>query len=133
MATTGEDIQAAFVAYLKTKTIVTSLLANASPVEVREAEWQGTDFLYPNIRISVDMVPQECGPYNADITIDTFSGEKSSKQAVHISAILTGLLHKRSFTSLGLRFSTVRVMKVNRPDRSIVAWLSQVNLFVQVT
>src|SRR5688572_8868497 len=119
MPTTGEDIQAAFIGYLKSKTIVTSLLASGTSQEIRESEWQGEDFSYPNIRIAVDMIPQECGPYNADITIDTFSTEKSSKQASHISAILTGLLHKKPFTQSGLRFSTVRVMRVNRPDRSI--------------
>jgi len=42
------DIQAAIVAKLKASTQVT---AKVSALEIREDQWQGTEFVYPNIRV----------------------------------------------------------------------------------
>ena len=133
MAKDGETVQANIITYLKSKTVVTSLLSTGAQ-EIREAEWQGEDFSYPNIRIGVDFMPaiEGCGPDDADITIDSFSAEKSSKQASHISAALKALLHKHPFQVGGMTFSTVVVRRVGRPERTIYGWMSQIDLFVQI-
>jgi len=51
----NDEIQTAIVAYLKTKTAITSLLITEDNptglVEIREDQWQGTEFDYPNIRV----------------------------------------------------------------------------------
>ncbi len=125
----GEDTQVAWIAYLRSKPQVTSLLAGGAN-EIKELEWQGEVFSYPNIRVSVDYYPSVngCGPDDFDLYIDVFSEEKSSKQAVHIAEVLQNLLHKKPFTQSGVKFPMVWVKKVDRPDRDIFAWRSTLHI-----
>ena len=128
----GRDVQAAMLAYLKSKPIVTSLLANNS--QVKELQWQGDEFLYPAIRISVDFYPSlpPCNPEKAEVYIDVFSEQKSSNEASLIAAALKDLLHEHPFTYNGVKFPVVVVEKVNRPERSIYAWQSTVKVMTKV-
>lgn len=124
----GETVQAAWVAYLKSQASLTSLLANAG--QVKELQWQGDDFVYPAIRVSVDYAPsiEGCGPDDITVYIDVFSEEKSSKQVAHITAVLQSILHKHPFTSLGIKFPMVNVQPIPRPVRDIYAWQSTVTV-----
>jgi hypothetical protein len=122
--------QKAWIADLKTRTSLVALSSNF-PLEIREAEWQGTDFTYPNIRVSLDFMPTQCGPQDADIYLEVFSDQKSSELATIISSKLVELYHNKPFTSNGIHFSTVIVRKVTHPDRSIYAWVSKVHIFCQ--
>lgn len=126
----GETTQASWIAYLKTKTNLTTLLTNGGANEIRESQWQGDVFSYPAIRVSVDYMPSinGCGPDNIDVYIDVFSEEKSSKQVAHIAATLQSILHKKPFTSLGVNFPLVAVNKVDKPERDIYAWKSRVHI-----
>lgn len=125
--------QEAWIADLKSRTQLTSLLVNGGAEEIREAEWQGTDFLYPNIRVSLDWMPpiEGCGPEDADVYLEVFSAQKSSKETTIIASKIAELYHKKPFTSNGIHFSTVVVRKVDKPNRSIYAWLSTVHIFCQ--
>lgn len=120
----GEQTQASWIAYLKSKSAVTVLLQNAG--QIKEGQWQGDEFTYPAIRVHVDYEPSVngCGPDDIEVTIDVFSEQKSSKQAAHIAAVLQGILHKHPFTSLGVNFPMVWVKKVDKPFRDIYAWKS---------
>lgn len=123
--------QEAWIADLKSRTQLTSLHSNF-PNEIREAEWQSTDFIYPNIRVSLDFVPNQCGPDNADVYIEVFSEQKSSKQVTTIASKILELYHNHPFTSNGIHFSTVIVRKVSNPDHSLpYAWMSRVHIFCQ--
>jgi hypothetical protein len=53
---TQEDVQKDWIASLKSKSAITSLLANGAE-EVRECEYQSDKFLYNNIRVGVDFTP----------------------------------------------------------------------------
>ena len=103
------------------------------PEEIREQEWQGTQFIYPNIRVSLDFMPSVngCGPDNADVYIEVFAEDKSSKLASTIASYIFSLYHKVPFTSLGIRFSTVVVRKVSAPTRSIYGWMSKVHIYCE--
>lgn len=138
---TVDEVQAAMVAYLKSKPAVTSLLPDTK--EIRESYWQGTDFSYPNIRVCVDFMPSinGCGPDKADITLESFSEEKSSRQAELLSSAMTKLLHKHPFSvtiqlpnqsSTTVKFPIVVVAKTDKAERSIFGWLSRTLLRVQV-
>ena len=115
---TNEDATIAWIAYLKAQLPITSLLN--SPLEIKELEFQGDSFLYPGIRVSLDFYPGEdnCFPDGMTVYLDTFSEQKSSKEAVHITAtILTILRNLSSFTQNGVRFFMIHVAKITRPDR----------------
>lgn len=124
----NESTQAAWIAYLKSKTQLTSLLANAG--QIKETQWQGDEFTYPAVRVHVDYMPSinGCGPDDIDVTIEVFSEEKSSKQAAHISAVLNSILQKRPFSQNGIKFPLVWVKKIHKPERDIFAWVSKLDI-----
>ena len=109
-------------------------LLNNESYRVKEAEWQGTDFAYPGIRIGVDLRPSinGCGPDTADINIEAFSEKKSSLEADTITGTLAVLLHKKPFTSDNIRFSTVVVKEVLKAEASIYGWKSRLLLMTQM-
>lgn len=126
------EIKSAMLSYLKSQISVTSLLLNSK--EIRESQWQGTDFSYPAIRISVDLFPSinGCGLDRADFVIETFVEEKSSLSADALSSSLYRLLHKHPFASLGVKFPIVVVSKISKPIRTTYGtWKSDVTLTTQ--
>lgn len=128
---TNEDATIAWVAYLKSQsTVLVPPLANIS--QIKELEWQGTDFVYPGIRVSLDYMPGEdnCFPDSMTVYLDTFSAEKSSKEAIHITALLLNLLRNLgSFTQNGVKFFMIHVTKITRPDRiESGAWQSTLEI-----
>ena len=128
-----ETFKASWIASLKSKTSLTSLLLAPGSDSIKEGQWQGTSFEYPAVRVGIDFMPSinRCGPDDGDVTIEVFSAEKSSKQAVHIATIISQLYHGHPFTSAGIMFNTVIVRKVHRPIKSIYAWVSKVDIFCQ--
>lgn len=131
MTATPEIFQTAWIASLKSKTNITSLLANAR--EIREIEWQGVDFDFPSIRVGLDYFPaiERCGPDDAEVHIKIYSDEKSSKKATHIASEIYTTYHGKAFIQSGIRFSTVIVRDIKRPDRSIYAWERDITIFCQ--
>lgn len=125
--TTGNDVQAAVVAHAKSKTSLTSLLSSAS--QIKELEWQGTDFVYPGVRISVDFYPpiNGCQP-RADVFFDVFSEQKSSNEASTIAGVIQDIYHRHPFTQSSVKFFSVIVNKVSKPDRTIYGWQSRVEI-----
>lgn len=135
MSADGEIFQAAWVASLKSKPQITALLTNGGANEVREQQYQGTDFEYPAVRVRVDFMPSinRCGVDNADVYIDVFSDEKSSKQAAHIAAIIQDLYHGHTMKYQSHLFPTLIVRKVKGPERSIYGWQANIRIFCQGT
>lgn len=101
--------------------------------EIRETEYQATDWVYPAIRVSLEFIPSinRCGPDDANVEIDVYSEEKSSKQASNISSRIYELYHGIPFEANGVRFSTVIVRDISKPERSIFAWMVKVKIFCQ--
>lgn len=135
MSANGEIFQAAWIANLKTRPTLTALLTNGGANEIRETQYQGTDFQYPAVRVRLDFMPSvnRCGVDDADVYIEVFSAEKSSKQAAHISATIQDLYHGHPFSYQGHIFSTMIVKKVDKPLESIFGWKSVVHVFCQGT
>jgi hypothetical protein len=127
---TGETAQAAWVAYLKNQPNIVALLRDA--LQIKEREWQGDDFVYPGIRVSLDLMPGEdsCFPDTMKVYLEVFSEEKSSKQASHIAGELTILLRNTaSFSQNGIKFFMIHIKKIERPDRiESGVWLSTIEV-----
>ncbi len=130
MSVTSSQVQAAVISYLKGQTSITSQLTGVSGTEIREYQWQGADFVYPALRVYVDLKPSlnGCGPDDAMICIESYSEEKSSLQCQNLAGSLNLLLHKKRFKAGGLDFPMVRVTEVVRPERTIFGWMSKVNV-----
>jgi len=129
---TNDEIQAVWVANLKSKTNIVSLLSQTN--EIREKQWQGDDFVYPAIRVSVEVFPSmtRCSD-RATILIDIFSEEKSSKQCQGIGAAVAKEYHGKAFSVSNMRFSSVLVTRIGRVERSIYAWTQQIEISVWVS
>lgn len=128
-----ETAKAAWVAYLKSKTALVTLLN--SSLQIKEQQWQGDEFLYPAVRVSINYFPsiEGCGPDDIDVAIDVFSEQKSSKEVAHIASVLQSILHKHPFTQNGLKFFMVNVQKIDNPVRDIFAWKVTVPIKGQVS
>lgn len=102
----NDEIQKGLVAYLKTKTSITSLLKNGA-TEIREDQWQGNDFGYPCVRIK--LLPSEpygnagC-PQSFSVSFLVFSDDASSQEADKIAGIINNELHGKQFTSNSIAF-----------------------------
>lgn len=121
----NDQIQAGLVSYLKSKTTITSLLDSVD--EIREDQWQGTEFLYPNIRVRLikNEPYQECF-HSFTCGIQVFSEEASSREADQICGTIATEFHPKSFTSNSLAFlvNVTNVLPAVRSDTR--TWRSEV-------
>ena len=128
-----DDIRSALISYMKANSTITTALG--STVEIRERQWQGTEFVYPCIRVSIgSAVPQmagECDVFDCNVSITVFSELAQSSQADNITGIINTVLHRRSFSYGGVRFMvwTSRLIEAVREDTR--TWRSE--LILQTT
>lgn len=103
----NDEIQTTLVAYLKTLSAVTTLLTTIDNTiganEIREDQWQGTEFDYPNVRVRmISNIPygdsDQCDASTFTVSIMSFSQEASSQEADKIAGIISTSLHAKSFT-----------------------------------
>lgn len=92
----NDDVQAAIIARLKAGTAVVAALNSSS--EIKEAQWQGTDFLYPAVRVQIGtQQPDRASPFcnygYLPFVIRVYSEQKSSQQADDIMGIVNNYLH----------------------------------------
>ena len=105
--TSNDTVKSALVGYLKTVSAIVNELPSGSS-EIREHQWQGTEFTYPNIRVRViSNVPMNVSCDATMVTggIQVFSEDASSAQADHIAGIINTTLHKRSFSYGGIKMN----------------------------
>ena len=127
---TNEEIQSALITYLKSKSAIVNALVDLNGTligakEIREDQWQGTEFDYPNIRVRmISNNPigdsDQCDASNFSVSIMSFSEIASSKTAEHISGIISTSLHAKSFTQNGLflNLRTTNLIPAVRTDRN---------------
>jgi len=127
---TNEDVQSALIAYLKSKSSITNELVDIDGVslgaeEIREDQWQGNSFGYPNIRVRmISNIPigdsDQCDASNIAVSIMAFSEMASSKTAERISGIIGASLHAKSFEQSGLSITlrTTNLIPAVKTDRN---------------
>lgn len=92
----NDEVQAAIISKLKAGSTITSALPSSA--EIKEAQYQGTDFLYPGVRVKVGTQTQNraspfCGFGYLSFTVRVFSEQKSSQQADDIMGRVNTYLH----------------------------------------
>lgn len=129
----NDQIQAALVAYLKANaTIVASLVGyESSSAEIREDQWKGTEFIYPNVRVRmisnnpIDNSNDDCDIANVSVSFMVFTDYQSSLEADEIAGIISNILHKRQFTSNNLAFSLRTTNLVPAVAVDVRTWRSE--------
>lgn len=128
-----ELIQASLIAKIKSLSAITSLLTDAN--EVRELQWQGDAFTYPNIRLDLESndwafdEQERCLLQYCEFSVYAFTEDRSSKKCSQIkSAILTAMSGLGfSNSTYGVKFSRLRLIdNVPAVRESERIWRSQV-------
>ena len=127
------DIQAAWIAKIKTTPTVT---ARVPAVEVREDQWKGERFTYPNIRVKLGLLtPTQpnsvCLVFRSEVAIRVYVEQKSSKTADEIAGIVATAFWSHPFSQGGVKFIAVNLTSIEPadvPEWDENSWLSTVNL-----
>jgi len=133
-----EVIQAAIIAKLKELAPFGAVQAN----EIREVEWQGDAFTYPNIRFDLDEnefafdEQGRCNLQYIEFSVFVFSEQRSSKEASQIKTLLLNALVGKGITNqtYQVRFSPLRLLDNVRTFREDErTWRSQVRFQTRVS
>lgn len=102
------SVQRATIAWMKANT---SIVSSVPTDEIRENEWQGNVFVYPNIRVKVmdlsNLMRNRCDVTNAPIDIIINSNVPSSLQSETIAQTVIAQVEGQSFTFSGVRFTSI--------------------------
>ena len=102
----NDQIQSAWVAYLKSNATILAELPDND--EIREDNWQGDEFSYPNIRVRIvsnsPVAGRDCNLHDLVIGTLAFSENASSQQADRIAGIIADELHDKQFVSENIAF-----------------------------
>jgi len=108
----NDRVQAAIVAFLKADTALTAwLTARSAGSEIREAQWQGTIFSYPAVRVDLGtQLPDglgTCYTSNGQIpfTVYSYSEHDSSQQADQLAHLVNNALFGKQISG-GTGFTT---------------------------
>jgi hypothetical protein len=129
----NDQIRAAMIAYLKTKA---TILAYVSATEIRETDWQGTTFTYPNIRVRItrNTPTNKTGCIqDVGIGIQVFSEKDSSAQSEEIAGIIANELNDIQFVSNSIAFSTIVTNNLEVVRSSITTWRNEILLKAAVS
>ena len=128
-----EQVQAAIITKLK----ALSPFGAVTSTEVRELEWQGDTFTYPNIRVDLESneyyydEQERCQLQYAEFSIYIFSQQRSSKECSQIKTLMANALVGIGFTNStqGVKFSRVRMVDnvpaIRQDERT---WRAQIKL-----
>lgn len=108
-----DEVQAALITKLLANTTIATELVDAYgevvDEEIRENQWQGTTFSYPNIRVRMislqPLADKECDHVKFSVSFMVFSESDNSLQANKISGIINNELHGKQFISNSIAFS----------------------------
>lgn len=135
-----EVIQAAIISKLKSLPPFTSSFGSVQGSEIREWDWQGDAFTYPNIRVELeDNKPyydeqERCTLQMVEFSVYIFSEQKSSKECSQIKTNIINTFSIFSNQSLGLKSTPARIVEnvpVIRQDEN--TWRSQIKYSSKVS
>lgn len=123
----NNQIQKNIVAHLKSITaLVAELTAfDSSANEIRENEWQGDNFVYPNIRVRMinnnpDGDTSSCNSTSVNVGVMVFTQDYSSLEADKIAGIISVSLHGKTYiaNNVELFLRTTNILPAIRSDRN---------------
>ena len=126
-------VQEVIVAYLKANSAITTLVIVD---EIKERQWTGDKFTYPNIRVHVNDVTRirsGCNEFSANAEIDIFSENASSKEANTIAGNVATQLDSKRFKRSGISFSLLEVKAIQTALNEGGIWHAKLNLLARMS
>ena len=103
-----DEIRAALIGLLSDNETIQAYLSD--PDEVRDYEWKGTDFSYPNIRVQIREntldANKACGQ-TVFASVYIFSEKSSSTEAETIAGVIADEWHTKGLGSKGIFFTQI--------------------------
>lgn len=111
----NDQVKAAIVAQTKLTTSLVPRLPDGTQ-GIRESDWRGDVFQYPNVRISLetqtDATPDsDCTPVIQDWSVHVFSEKHSSLETDQLAGLVAVYFKGLNFTQNGIRFLRVQVLE----------------------
>lgn len=111
----NDQVQAALISRLKANNTITSLIVSGTAqdetwhTDIREDQWEGTSFGYPNIRVrllpSSPLGDKDCHIIKFSVSFLVFSEEQSSMEADQIAGIITNEFQGKTFLANNIEIS----------------------------
>lgn len=125
----NDQIQAAIISKLKgNATIVAELASNA---EIKEDQYQGTEFAYPAVRVQLNSneplnQDANCPHTRIGLSILVFTEDDSSLKADKIAGIIHNQLHAQQYTinAIAISLRTTNLVPAIRSD--IRTWRAEI-------
>lgn len=127
----NDQIKEGVVQRLRAYATLTNLLPDGIQ-GVREANWRGQDFSYPNVRVQLDSqfdaTPDtNCTPTYATFSVFILSEKHSSQECDTIAGIVEAYLRGSNFTINTVKFNNVKVLElVPAVQEDVHTWRAQV-------
>ena len=125
----NDQIQAALIAKLKANTTIVAELASSA--DIKEDQYQGTEFNYPGVRVQLNSnepLTQDanCQHTRIGLSLLIFTEDDSSLEADRIAGIIHNELHAQQYTINGIAISlhTTNLIPAIRSD--VRTWRSQI-------
>lgn len=130
---TNDVIQAAMIAWLKTKPLITAEVV--SPEEIKEDQWGGSVYSYPGIRVRlISNIPtghQGC-PQTCTIGVQVYTEDASSLNADRIAGIIAKEIHDNSFIQNSIQLGIQVTNLVPAYHRDAQTWMAEVLLSANI-
>ncbi|MHA2405077.1 MAG: hypothetical protein ACXADH_18945 [Candidatus Kariarchaeaceae archaeon] len=123
----ADEVRTSIVANMKANATITALLSDTD--EVREFNWKGTEFSYPNYRVRINTLPPVDDCYQEmEVSIFCFSEQASSQQAEEMAGTVANEYHDKGFTQSGITFSHLKADIIPAIQQDAKTWRSEVIL-----
>lgn len=112
----NNDVKQAIVTRLRAYSTLVNYPLPDGVQGVREYNWRGTDFQYPNVRVEIesqtDATPEpRCTSSYIDWSTYVFSEHQSSLEADKIAGIVEAYFKDLSFTENNVKFQKIKVLE----------------------
>lgn len=117
----NDKVQASLVAFLKSQAPLIAMLSATG--DIKETQWQGTEFVYPAIRVVLQQhVPSvvdndNCNYDNLNFMIDVYTEDASSKNCDIIAGMVNNYLHHQQINQSNVRFFFIRSIGLDHAVR----------------
>lgn len=106
---------------------------------IRELEWQGDTFTYPNIRLDIESTnyvfdeQEKCALYLVEFSLYFFSQERSSKQGSQIKGLFENYFTGLGWTGANCKFNRLRLVdNIPAVRADEITWRSQLKYETRV-